>query len=204
MKSLLVLYDKSIEDKGRDSYLKGILKNIPDVKVSDVSLGPDGYAFDRDKVLILNPMKESTYRYFRHSLWKYYPDKDIEGAHTEDLTITAEAIIKSIGEVTNKTVVIINQSEVLGESLAIALITMGANVISLNSSYKSIEHLLAFTDVDVLVSASGNDDFKIDESFTRNIPVKVDLSNDLVDEGAIRSIPTVKVLKERLEKQTWH
>ncbi|MDU3456631.1 MAG: hypothetical protein E7F47_01850 [Peptoniphilus harei] len=172
------------------------------MKVSDVSLGPDGYAFDRDKVLILNPMKESTYRYFRHKLWKFYPIKDIEGVHTDNLTITAEAIIRSIDEVTNKTVVIINQSEVLGESLAIALITMGANVISLNSSYKSIEHLLAFTDVDVLVSASGNDDFKIDESFTRNIPVKVDLSNDLVDEGAIRSIPTVKVLKERLEKQT--
>ena len=141
MNSLLVLYDKSIEDKGRDSYLKGILKNIPDVKVSDVSLGPDGHVLDRDKVLILNPMKESTYRYFRYCLWKYYPDKDIEGAHTEDLTITAEAIIRSIGEVRNKTVVIINQSEVLGESLAIELITMEANVISLNSSYKCIENL---------------------------------------------------------------
>lgn len=199
MNSLLVLYDKSIEDKGRDSYLKGILKNIPDVKVRDVSLGQDGHVFDRDKVLILNPMKESTYLSFRHKLWKYYPEKDIEGAHTEDLTITAEAIIRSIGEVRNKTVVIINQSEVLGESLAIELIVMGANVISLNSSYKSLENLLAFTDIDVLVSASGNDEFKIDESFTKNIPVKVDLSNDLEDEDVIRSIPTVKILKERLK-----
>ena len=204
MNSLLVLYDKSIEDKGRNSYLKGILKNIPDVKVSDVSLGPDGHVLDRDKVLILNPMKESTYRYFRHSLWKYYPEKDIEGAHTEDLTITAEAIIKTIGLVKGKTVVIINQSEILGISLAKELTNMEANVISLNSSYKCIENLLAFTDVDILISASGNEDFKIDESFTRNIPVKVDLSNDLGDEDAIRSIPTVKVLKERLEKQTWH
>ena len=202
MKSLLVLYDKSIEDKGRDLYLKEIQKNIPDVKVIDVSLGPDGYVLDRDKVLILNPMKRSTYLYFRHALWKYYPDKDIEGAHTENLTITAEAIEKVIGSVREKTVVIINQSEVLGVSLAKDLIDIGANVTSINSSYKCIENLLAFTDIDVLISASGNEDFKIDESFTRNIPVKVDLSNDLEDEGAIRSIPTVKVLKERLEKQT--
>lgn len=202
MKSLLVLYDKSIEDKGRDFYLRGIQKNIPEAKIVDVSLGPDGYAFDRDKVLILNPMKESTYRYFRYCLWKYYPDKDIEGAHTENLTITAEAIEKVIDSVREKTVVIINQSEILGVSLAKDLIDMGANVISINSSYKCIENLLAFTDIDVLISASGNEDFKIDESFTRNIPVKVDLSNDLEDEGAIRSIPTVKVLKERLEKQT--
>lgn len=200
MKSLLVLYDKSIEDKGRDSYLKGILNNIPDVKVIDVRLGPDWNVLDRDKVLILNPMEKSTYLYFRHALWKYYPEKDIEGAHTEDLTITAEAIIRSIGEVINKTVVIINQSEILGISLANELINIGANVISLNSTYKCIENLLAFTDVDILISASGNDDFKIDESFTRNIPVKVDLSNDLEDEDAIRSIPTVKVLKERLGK----
>lgn len=198
MKSLLVLYDKSIEDKGRDSYLKGILKNIQDVKIVDVSLGPDGIVLDRDKVLILNPMKESTYLSFRHQLWKYYPDKDIEGAHTEDLTITAEAIEKVIGSARDKTVVIINQSEVLGLSLAKDLIDMEANVISLNSSYKCIENLLAFTDVDILISASGNEDFKIDESFTRNIPVKVDLSNDLEDEDAIRSIPTVKILIERL------
>lgn len=202
MKSLLVLYDKSIEDKGRDSYLKGILKNIPDVKVSDVSLGPDGYVLDRDKVLILNPMKESTYRYFSYCLWKYYPEKDIEGAHTENLTITAEAIEKVIGSAREKTVLIINQSEILGVSLAKDLIDMGANVISINSSYKCIENLLAFTDIDALISASGNDGFKIDESFTRNIPIKVDLSNDLEDKDAIRSIPTVKVLKERLEKQT--
>ena len=202
MKSLLVLYDKSIEDKGRDSYLKGILKNIPDVKVSDVSLGLDGHVLDRDKVLILNPMKESTYRYFRHKLYRYYPDKDIEGAHTENLTITAEAIEKVIGSVREKTVVIINQSEVLGVSLAKDLIDIGANVTSINSSYKCIENLLAFTDIDVLISASGNEDFKIDESITRNIPIKVDLSDDLEDKDAIRSIPTVKVLKERLEKQT--
>lgn len=199
MKSLLVLYDKSIEDKGRDLYLKGIQKNIPDAKIVDVSLGPDGHSFDRDKVLILNPMKESTYLYFGHRLWKYYPEKDIEGAHTEDLTITAEAIIRSIGPVRGKTVVIINQSEVLGVSLAIELINMGANVISLNSSYKCTEKLLGLTDIDILVSASGDENFKIDESFTKNIPVKVDLSNDLEDENVTRSIPTVKILKERLK-----
>lgn len=199
MKSLLVFYDKSIEDKGRDSYLNGIQKNIPEAKIVDVSLGPDGYILDRDKVLILNPMKESTYLYFRHKLWKYYPEKDIEGAHTEDLTITAEAIIRSIGPVRGKTVVIINQSEVLGVSLAIELINMEANVISLNSSYKCTEKLLGLTDIDILVSASGDENFKIDESFTKNIPVKVDLSNDLEDENVTRSIPTLKILKERLK-----
>lgn len=76
---------------------------------------------------------------------------------------------------------------------------MEANVISLNSSYKCTEKLLGLTDIDILVSASGDENFKIDESFTKNIPVKVDLSNDLEDENVIRSIPTVKILKERLK-----
>ena len=55
------------------------------------------------------------------------------------------------------------------------------------------------TDVDVLVSASGQDDFELDRELTRMIDVKIDLSHDLEDPIKITSVPTIEVLKDRLE-----
>lgn len=131
---------------------------------------------------------------------KYNSGRDIEGIGIGKLTITAEAIIRVIGPVDKKTVVIINQSDVLGRPLAKELIERGANVISLNSSYPCIDNLLTMTDIDVLVSASGQGDFEMDRELTRMIDVKIDLSNDLEDPVKITSVPTIEVLKERLEE----
>ena len=130
---------------------------------------------------------------------KEYPSYDIEGVATGRLTITAEAIIRAIGPVDKKTVVILNQSDVLGRPLAKELIDLGANVISLNSSYPCIDNLLTMTDVDVLVSASGKYEFKLDRILTRMIDVKIDLSDDLEDPIKITTVPTIEILKERLE-----
>ena len=197
MNNFIVVYDKEIKDKGRDSYIKAIKKQIPDVIIADVS--KDGMIQDPYKVLFLKPLDENTARNAVGFLERH-PRYDIEGVAIGRLTITAEAIIRVIGPVKKKTIVIINQSDVLGIPLAKELIERGANVISLNSSYPCIDNLLTMTDVDVLVSASGKYEFKLDRILTRMIDVKVDLSDDLEDPIKITTVPTVEVLKERLEE----
>lgn len=205
MKSLLVIYDSSIADKSRDSYLKGIKKTIPDVKTIDVKNRVHETKIDADKILVLNPLNYIKQQYFYHLLIQN-PEKDIEGVATGELTITANAITKTISnkancELRGKTVVIINQSSTVGIPLAKFLIELGFNVISLNSQYPCIERLLANTKVDILVSASGNDKFKIAEDLTKDIDIKIDLSDDLLDKDKITSIPTIQVLKDRLNDE---
>ncbi len=196
MKKLIVIYDKEEKDKGRDSYIKAIKKAIPQAEIYD-KYEPDNKE-ECEKVLILKPMKEDYYKALTIALEKM-PWLDVEGAASGKLTITAEAIIRAIGPVDKKTVVILNQSDVLGRPLAKELIDLGANVISLNSSYPCIDNLLTMTDVDVLVSASGKYEFKLDRELTRFIDVKIDLSDDLEDPIKITTVPTIEVLKDRLE-----
>ena len=94
---------------------------------------------------------------------------------------------------------IINQSDILGKPLAKELIDRGANVISLNSKSTKTYRLLK-TDPSILISASGNKGFKIGENHLRFIPIKIDLSNDLVTKDKITSIPTIEILKKRYKK----
>ena len=197
MNNFIVVYDKEIKDKGRDIYIKTIKKQIPDAVIADIN--KKGCIQDPYKVLFLKPLDENTARNAVEFL-KKYPRYDIEGVATGRLTITAEAIIRVIGPVKNKTIVIINQSDVLGIPLAKELIERGANVISINSSYPCIDNLLTMTDVDALISASGKYEYKLDRILTRMIDVKIDLSDDLEDPIKITSVPTVEVLKERLEE----
>ena len=200
MKKFLVVYDKEIEDRGRDSYLKAIKKNIPEAIIADVDNLPDCTVRN---VLALKPMADDTYKWIMELL-EANPINDIEGAASKRLTITAEAILETIwsergNDLRGKTVVIINQSDVLGRPLARELINLGANVISLNSSYPCIDNLLTMTDVDVLVSASNNSDFTIDRFLTKDIKIKIDLSEDLDDPNKITRVSTIEVLKDRLE-----
>lgn len=196
MRKLIVIYDEQEKDEGRDSYIKGIKKQIPDAIISPVGDMVEG-AYD--KCLVLKPMDQEIYDNFSELL-KNNPFLDIEGVHTGDLTITAEALLKTIGKVENKTVMIINQSNILGKPLAKELIERGANVISLNSSYEDIENLIIFTKVDILITATNNYNFKIDRYVTKDIETKIDLSDDLDAGDKITHLPTVQVLKERLQK----
>lgn len=200
MEKLIVIYDKEIKDKGRDSYLRLIKRGIPSVEIIALEeLKENEKDKEYERILILKPMKDEHYKPLT-KLFETMPFLDIEGQFTNQLTITAEAIIRVIGPVKNKTIVIINQSDVLGIPLAKELIERGGNVISLNSSYPCIDNLLTMTDVDILVSASGKYEFKLDRILTRMIDVKVDLSDDLEDPIKITTVPTVEILKERLEE----
>ncbi|MFR7350474.1 hypothetical protein [Peptoniphilus sp.] len=196
MRKLIVIYDEQEKDESRDSYIKGIKKQIPDAIISPIGDMVDG---TYDKCLVLKPMDQEIYDNFSEFL-KNNPIFDIEGIHTGDLTITAEAILKSIGKVENKTVIIINQSNILGKPLAKELIERRANVISLNSSYEDIENLIIFTKVDILITATNNYNFKIDRYVTKDIETKIDLSDDLDTGDKIKHLPTIEVLKERLQE----
>lgn len=203
MQNLIVIYDKDEKDQARDSYIRLIKKEIPTAIIYDRRERNNEGRFE--KILILKPMKDEYYKPLTKTL-EMLPNLDIEGQFANKLTITAEAILWTIyseqgNDLRGKTVVIINQSDVLGGPLAKELIDLGANVISLNSSYPCIDNLLTMTDVDVLVSASGQGDFEMDRGLTRMIDVKIDLSNDLEDPIKITSVPTIEVLKDRLKNE---
>lgn len=206
MKKLLVVYDKDEKDKGRDSYIKLIKREIPSAEILDLEgLKENEQDKEYERILILKPMKDEYYKPLT-TLFEMMPYLDIEGQFTNKLTITAEAILWTIyseegNELKGKTVVINNQSDVLGKALAKELINQGANVISLNSSYPCLDNLLTMTDADVLVSASGQDDFEIDRELTRFIDLNIDLSEDLEDPIKITSIPTIEILKDRLKDE---
>lgn len=208
MKSLLVIYDSSIADRGRDSYLKAIKKQIPNVALADVRSGVDGIRYHQDYILVLKPMSDKKYRQLNYEIRNLVPHKDIEGVHTgERLALTALAIrdvimdkYESPDDIEDKTILIINQSNVVGQPLAKEFINLGANVININSNYKDLDNLLLFTKIDVLVSASGDSNFNIDRYLTHKVDLKIDLSEDLDDGDKITHVPTVKKLKERLLK----
>lgn len=203
---LLVAYDSSKKDEGRDIYLEMIQQRIPDVKLVDVkdnmveAISANYYA------LVLKPMSEDKYKYFEYLYSKVIPEFDIEGVFNGTLTLTAEAVERAVlkrldNNIRSKTIVIINQSEILGKPLAKRFIDMGMNVINVNSRYRDLKEILIGTKIDVLVSASRNKNFKLEEHLTRNIDIKIDLSEDLEDGNKIVSVPTVTVLKERLESK---
>lgn len=92
MENLIVIYDKEIEDKGRDSYIKAIKRQIPDAIVADIGELPD---CTTSKMLVLKPMVEEEYEVFKTFL-TFNPDYDVEGAASGKFTITAEAILETI------------------------------------------------------------------------------------------------------------
>lgn len=195
---MLVIIDKEVKDKYRNQYLNLIKKEIEDVEVIDFR---EVANLKEDKsILVLEPIDEK-FKSEMKDFFTVYPEKDIEGSYTKKLTITAESILSVLPiDLKAKTVMIINQSEILGKPLAKELIDKGANVISLNSSFKEILVSLYYLKIDILISASGNNEFMVPELFVSRIETVIDLSNDIDSKNKITSIPTVEVLKKRYKK----
>lgn len=194
---MLVIIDKEVKDKYRNQYLNLIKKEIEDVEVVDFRESTTLKNYN--SILVLEPIEEN-FKSQMKDFFTVYPEKDIEGSYTKKLTITAESILRVLPiDLKTKTIMIINQSDILGKPLAKELIDRGANVISLNSKCDITFELLK-TRPDILISASGNKGFKIGENHLRFIPIKIDLSNDLVTKDKITSIPTIEILKKRYKK----
>lgn len=196
---MLVIIDKEVKDKYRNQYLNLIKKEIEDVEVVDFRESTTLNLKNYKNILVLEPIDEK-FKSQMKDFFTVYPEKDIEGSYTKKLTITAESILSVLPiNLKSKTVVIINQSEILGKPLAKELINRGVNVINLNSKCV-ITYKILKTRPDILISASGNKNFKINDEFLKNIPLKIDLSNDLVTKDKITSIPTIEILKKRYKK----
>lgn len=196
---MLVIIDKEVKDKYRNQYLNLIKKEIEGVEVVDFRESTTLNLKNYNSILVLEPIGEN-FKSQMKDFFTVYPEKDIEGSYTKKLTITAESILRVLPiDLKAKTIMIINQSDILGKPLAKELIDRGANVISLNSKSTKTYRLLK-TDPSILISASGNKGFKIGESHLRFIPIKIDLSNDLVTKDKITSIPTIEILKKRCKK----
>lgn len=196
---MLVIIDKEVKDKYRNQYLNLIKKEIEDVEVVDFRESTTLNLKNYNSILVLEPIEEN-FKSQMKDFFTVYPEKDIEGSYTKKLTITAESILSVLPiDLKAKTIMIINQSDILGKPLAKELIDRGANVISLNSKSTKTYRLLK-TDPSILISASGNKGFKIGENHLRFIPIKIDLSNDLVTKDKITSIPTIEILKKRYKK----
>ncbi|MDD7352120.1 MAG: hypothetical protein PUG84_01530 [Peptoniphilaceae bacterium] len=194
---MLVIIDKEIKDKYRNQYLNLIKKEIENVKVVDFR--ESATLKNYRSILVLEPINDK-FKMEMKEFFMIYPEKDIEGSYTKKLTITAESVLSVLPiNLKSKTIMIINQSEILGKPLAKELINRGANVISLNSKCDIIYELLK-TRPDILISATGNKNFKIKEEHIKFISMKIDLSNDLITKEKITSIPTIKILNKRYQK----
>ncbi len=91
MNNFIVVYDKEIEDKGRDSYLKAIKKNIPEAIIADVDNLPDCTVRN---VLALKPMADDTYKWIMELL-EANPINDIEGAASKKVHYNSRSSFKS-------------------------------------------------------------------------------------------------------------
>lgn len=195
---MIVIIDKAKMDKYSKQYLSLIEKNIV-CEIVDYQNIDNLEKYNQ--ILVLEPMNED----FKNKMQEYfdkYPEKDIEGSYTDKLTITAEAILEILPKnLKAKPIMILNQSKVLGISLAHELIKRKASVISLNSTYPDSRRHFRFLKPFILISATGRKNFKLTKSYVEGIKIIIDISNDVVDiENKITSIPTMEVLKKRLKK----
>lgn len=199
---LFVLYDSSLANLDSNLYMKEIAKKIEDVKFLDVSNikdTPEIIGVITSKavypVLFIKPFN----RTFKKQMLKEMGNRAIDIEFDKHgLSVTAEAILRVLPEdLKGSRVYIINQSETVGIPLAVALMRKGATVISMGSKSR-VRYELFNECPDIIISATGDNNFRLGEKFTERALILVDLSDDLEDKRAIRRIPTVDVLRERL------
>lgn len=200
MNSLLVIYDEEHANNGTLSYIRAIRGAIKDYVIIDIKNLDNIKISDKTKVLVLKPMSVENEEKIKN-LYKDRPELDVEGQWTSKFTTTAAAILNMVKDMFRDKrikVAIINQSETLGVPLAKRMLDLGYGVLSFNtlSEVSEIEGILKTYRPDILITATGNDDFVI--NVDEDIPV-IDLSHDVAREkNVIGHIPTVYVLKDRL------
>ena len=206
---LNLIYSSSMADRGTLSYLNAIKKKIKtnvvdiDTKSRTEIISTFEEIFDSEnkkQAIALRPLKD----YQEKIIDMYFDinrDLDVEGAtkfKNIETTITAEAVTHELSDIAGKKVLIINRSEILGIPLMIELIKKDATVTIAHSKSENLKELIQ--NCDVLITATGNKDFKIKDKLLENVETIIDLSEDTDINRAIRRIKTVDVLKARTER----
>lgn len=210
MKRLICIYDSKLANDGTYSFMKVIQKGIKDVEFLDVNNPNVDWEWYHDyslaeiiEVLSLRPIQDK----YEDRTINYLLRRNLEN---EGLPLVAEAILRVLGDVKGKSVVVLNQSMNIGIPLVAELMRKKATVLSVarGNSIKMMEgNIENFSHSDVLITATGNENYKFMEEleyseFTTDLII--DLSND-VDEDfrkakkIIRNVNIVEVLKERLK-----
>lgn len=186
MDKLRVLYDSKLITKDSELYIKEIEKNIPSCIKTDIAYCNEFK--EQGNYILIKPY---------HKDFKVVGGNNIE-FDENGLSVTAEAILRVMPEdLKGSRVYIINQSETVGIPLAVALMRKGATVTSMGSKSR-VKFELLDAIPDIIISATGDEFFLLDETFTKRALILIDLSHDLKDKRAWRNVPTVEVLKERL------
>ena len=193
---LYVVYDKQCIREDSVIYLKQIkkrLQNIIEITVENICEIPEQASY-----LYL----KSTSKKRDEEIKNYLKNKNLNNIEfdKDGISITAEAILKVLkqfGNIKDKLITIVNQSEEVGKSLAIYLIKNGYNVASINSKINksAIENISLSTNI--LILAAENFRYKQDELCEPQIVIDISNSTDN-DILAIKYIPTIEVLKKRI------
>lgn len=197
MKKLICIYDSKLATKDTHSFMKAIQKGIEDVEFLDVN-NPN---VDWERYLEYSLAKIIEVLSLRPIQYKY-EDRTIncllyQNLENQGLPLVVEAILRTLGDIEGKEIVVINQSENLGIPLVKELMRRKATVHSFGSK-TNVEFEMVDIIPDWIVTATGDETFKLDKEFLRHAKV-IDLSNDTNIEDAIRNVNIVEVLKERLK-----
>ncbi|WP_455257706.1 hypothetical protein [Peptoniphilus asaccharolyticus] len=137
MKKLICIYDSKLATKDTHSFMKAIQKGVEDVEFLDVN-NPNidwiSYETPFTKTLALKPMeseyKGKTISNLQNMALNFLIETSIDNQETP---LVVEAILRTLGDVKGKDIVVINQSENLGIPLVAELMRRKATVHSFGS-----------------------------------------------------------------------
>lgn len=197
MKKLLAIYDSKLATKDTESFMKVISKGIKKVEFIDIN-NPNvdwkkyyqEWYQEHTEPLILTPFDKNKCINIEYLRELIYWDMD------KGNPLVVDAILKTLGNITKKKIVIINQSQAFGVPLVTKLVEQKNHVYSI-SRVDNIENMLnEISNIDVLISATGNNKFKC----SCNAEIIIDLSDDIESDNKITRVPIVQAIKERLNK----
>lgn len=197
MKKLLAIYDSKLSTKDTDSFMKVISKGIEKVEFIDIN-NPNidwkkyyqEWYLELTEPLVLKPFDKNKCINIEYLRELIYWDMD------KDKPLVVDAILKTLGNITKKKIVIINQSQALGIPLVTKLVEQKNHVYSI-TKVNDIKNILnEISNIDVLISATGNKKFK----YKCDAEMIIDLSSDIESNNKITRVPIIQVIKERLKK----
>lgn len=200
---LKVIYSSKCADRGTISYLNAIQQHIMNTKI----INTDRYDYEEvttmllknnEQIIALRPLPRNIEKLITNYLerFKGYDIEGVSNYNSMNYTLTAEAIADELKDVEGKRVLIINRSAIVGIPLMQLLVRRGATVTIAHTKTNNLKELILNTDI--LVTATHNPKFKIDNELLTGVEEIIDLSEDTDRADAVRRIKTVPILKERL------